>query len=75
MIGSEIAQEVAGRAAVMTSRVGTEANTEGIDRTVEEGARECWSGGRCVRFMRRSPEQDECAAPPRAHTAGRRLVG
>src|SRR6516162_5727938 len=38
MIGAEIAQEVADRAAVMTSRVGAEGNTEGIDRAVEEGS-------------------------------------
>jgi hypothetical protein len=31
MIAPEIAQEVADRAAVMTSRVGTEGNTEGIN--------------------------------------------
>ena len=38
MISAEIAQEVAGRAAVMTSRVGAEGNTEGIDRAIEEGS-------------------------------------
>ena len=36
MIGSEIAQEVADSSAVMTSRVGAEGNTEGINRSVEE---------------------------------------
>src|ERR1700751_586015 len=36
MIGTEIAQEMASSPAVMTSRVGTERNSEGIDRAVEE---------------------------------------
>jgi len=36
MIGAEIAQEVASRSAVTTSRVGTERNSEGINRAVEE---------------------------------------
>jgi len=36
MICTEIAQEIADRAAVMTSRLGTERNTEGIDRAIED---------------------------------------
>jgi hypothetical protein len=38
VIGAEIAQEVAGSPTVVTSRVGTERNSEGIDRAVEEGS-------------------------------------
>jgi hypothetical protein len=38
MIGSEIAEEVAGSPTVVTSRLRTERNTEGINRTVEEGS-------------------------------------
>src|SRR5258708_40175810 len=36
MIGAEIAQEVAGRPAVLTSGLGTECHAEGIDRAVED---------------------------------------
>ena len=36
MIGTEIAQIVAGSLVVMTSRLGTERNSEGIDCAVEE---------------------------------------
>ena len=36
MISAEIAQEIADRAVVMTSRLGTECYAEGIDRAVED---------------------------------------
>ena len=36
MISAEIAQEIAGGPTVVTSRVGTERNREGIDRAVEQ---------------------------------------
>ena len=59
MIGAEIAEEVAGSSAVVTSGFGTEPRAEKSTARSKTGARGCWSGGRRARFMRRSPAGDE----------------
>jgi cysteine synthase len=44
VMGAEIAEEVADGAAVVTSSVGTERRTEGINRAIEERSQEMREG-------------------------------